>query len=57
MSVINLDNFFEFGNQAPINRIAYTEEDAKYKLKCIKAMQDLGMEISHRLCWKYLWNT
>ena len=46
MSLINLDDFFEFGNQAPINRIAYTEEDAKYKLKCIKAMQDLGMEIS-----------
>ena len=46
MSVINLDDFFEFGNQAPINRIAYTKEDAEYKLKCIKAMQDLGMEIS-----------
>lgn len=46
MSVINLDDFFEFGNQAPINRIAYTKEDAKFKLKCIKAMQDLGMEIS-----------
>ena len=41
MSVINLDDFFEFGNQDPINRIAYTEEDAKYKLKCIKAMQEL----------------
>lgn len=46
MSVINFDNFFEFGNQASINRIAYTKEDAKYKLKCIKAMLDLGMEIS-----------
>ena len=46
MSLINLDDFFEFGNQAPINRIAYTKEDTKFKLKCIKAMQDLGREIS-----------
>ena len=46
MVVINIDDFFSFGNQTPINRIAYTEEDAKYKLKCIKAMQDLGMEIT-----------
>ena len=32
MSVINLDDFFEFGNQAPINRIAYTKEDAEYEI-------------------------
>lgn len=45
MSVINIDNFFDFDNHAPVNRIAYSENDAKYKLKCIKAMQDLGMKI------------
>lgn len=46
MSIINIENFFDFGNHEAINRIAYTEEDAKYKLKCIKYMQDLGMKIS-----------
>lgn len=45
MSVINIDNFFNFDNHEPVNRIAYSEEDAKYKLMCIKAMQDLGMKI------------
>jgi len=45
MEIINIHNFFEFENNEPVNRIAYTEEDAKYKLKCIKAMQDLGMQI------------
>lgn len=45
MGIINIENFFEFGNYAPVNRIAYSEEDAKYKLKCMKAMQDLGMQI------------
>ena len=43
--LINIDDFFDFDNHHPINRIAYTEEDAKYKLKCMKAMQDLGMKI------------
>ena len=46
MSIINIDNFFNFNENAPINRIAYSEEDAKYKLKCMKGMQDLGMQIS-----------
>lgn len=45
MSVINIDNFFNFDNHTPVNRIAYSEEDAKYKLMCMKAMQDLGMKI------------
>ncbi len=45
MSVINIENFFDFDNHEPVNRIAYSEEDAKYKLKCMKAMQDLGMKI------------
>ncbi len=31
MSIINIDDFFDFDNHHPINRIAYTEEDAKYK--------------------------
>lgn len=46
MSVINIENFFDFDNHTPVNRIAYSEEDAKYKLMCMKAMQDLGMKIS-----------
>ena len=46
MEIININDFFDFDNHSPINRIAYTEEDAKYKLTCIKAMQDLGMKIS-----------
>lgn len=46
MSIINIDNFFEFNKTSPINRIAYSENDAKYKLKCMKSMQDLGMKIS-----------
>lgn len=45
MSVINIENFFDFDNHTPVNRIAYSEEDAKYKLMCMKAMQDLGMKI------------
>jgi len=45
MGIINIDDFFNFENHEAVNRIAYTEEDAKYKLKCIKAMQDLGMQI------------
>lgn len=42
---MKIDDFFDFENLEPVNRIAYTDEDAKYKLKCIKAMQDLGMKI------------
>lgn len=45
MSIINIEDFFDFDNHNPVNRIAYTEEDAKYKLKCMKLMQDLGMKI------------
>lgn len=36
MEIIDINNFFDFNNKEPINRIAYTEEDAKYKLKCMK---------------------
>lgn len=56
MAVINIDDFFDFEYKGPINRIAYTEEDAKYKLKCMKLMQDLGMKISIDKVRKYLWN-
>ena len=45
MHVININDFFDFNNHEPVNRIAYTEEDAKYKLRCMKSMQDIGMEI------------
>lgn len=49
--MINIYDFFEFDEngiavQKPINRIAYTKEDIDYKLKYIKAMQELGMEVT-----------
>ena len=49
--MIDVHDFFEFDEngiavQKPINRIAYTKEDIDYKLKYIKAMQDLGMEVT-----------
>lgn len=46
MSIINMEDFFDFNYHGPVNRIAYTKEDAEYKLKCMKLMQDLGMKIS-----------
>ena len=46
MSIINIENFFDFKSKEPINRVAYSIEDAKYKLKIMKYMQDLGMHIS-----------
>jgi len=46
MAIINIEDFFGFDKQEPVNRISYTEEDAKYKLKYIKVMQDLGMKIT-----------
>lgn len=55
MSIINIDDFFDFNETGPINRIAYTEEDAKYKLKCMKRMQDLGMKIYIDNARKYMW--
>ena len=45
MSIVKSKDFFKFGIQEPINRIAYSEEDADYKLMCMKRMQDLGMKI------------
>jgi N-carbamoyl-L-amino-acid hydrolase len=44
--IIKLDDFFDFGKNDPINRLAYTNEDANYKIKVIKKMQELGMTIS-----------
>ena len=46
MAVINIEDFFDFDYHGPVNRIAFTEEDAKYKLMCMKRMQDLGMKIT-----------
>lgn len=56
MSVVNIDDFFDFNYKGPINRISYTEEDAKYKLKCMKCMQDMGMRILIDDARKYLWS-
>lgn len=49
--MINIHNFFEIDEngvpiQKPINRNAFTKEDVAYKIKYIKAMQDLGMEVT-----------
>ena len=46
MSKVNLEDFFEFGVNNPINRLAYTDADIEYKVKIIKKMQELGMDIS-----------
>lgn len=49
--MLDLKDFFAIDEngktlEEPINRIAFTEDDIEYKLKYIKAMQDLGMEVS-----------
>ena len=49
--MIDIRDFFAIDEngkplEEPINRIAFTEDDIEYKLKYIKAMQDLGMEVS-----------
>ncbi len=46
MGKIELEDFFNFDSKEPINRLAYTEEDMKYKVKIIEKMQELGMKIS-----------
>ena len=43
--IVKLEDFFDFKSKAPVNRIAYTEEDMIYKIKVIKKMQELGMEV------------
>lgn len=49
--MIKINDFFDIDSNnipktEPINRVAFSKEDVKYKAKCIKAMQDLGMEIT-----------
>ncbi len=44
--IIHLEDFFDFDSQNPINRLAYTEEDMKYKIKIIEKMKALGMHIT-----------
>lgn len=56
MAIINIEDFFDFDYHGPINRIAYTKEDAIYKLKCMKHMQDLGKKITIDDARKYMWN-
>lgn len=46
MSIVKLEDFFDFNAQEPINRLAYTEEDMDYKIKVIQKMQELGMNIT-----------
>lgn len=55
MEIVNIEDFFDFENQNAINRISYTKEDAIYKLKYMKTMQDLGMKITIDNVRKYLW--
>ncbi|MCI8352488.1 MAG: M20 family metallo-hydrolase [Clostridia bacterium] len=42
---IKLEEFFAFGENEPIQRLAYSKEDVDYKVKIIKKMQELGMKI------------
>ena len=49
--IIKFEDFFKKDSngrpaEEPINRIAFTNEDIEYKLKCIKAMQKLGMVVT-----------
>ena len=44
--MIKLEDFFDFDSKEPINRLAYTEEDMKYKIKIIEKMKALGMQIT-----------
>lgn len=49
--MIEIKDFFEMDTndipiQKPINRNAFSTADVEYKLKWIKAMQDLGMEVT-----------
>lgn len=46
MSIVKLEDFFDFKSKKPINRLAYTKEDLDYKIQCIKKMQELGMTVS-----------
>lgn len=43
---IQFEDFFDFKSKEPINRLAYTKEDMDYKIKIVKKMQELGMEIT-----------
>lgn len=54
--IVRLEDFFDFNSNEPINRLAYTEEDMKYKIKIIQAMKKLGMDITIDNARKYLWN-
>lgn len=54
--VAKLEDFFDFNSNEPINRLAYTEEDMKYKIKIIETMKKLGMEITLDNARKYLRN-
>ena len=49
--MLKLKDFFDINLndipvEHPINRVAYSTEDVKYKAKCIKAMHDLGMVVT-----------
>ena len=43
---VKFEDFFDFDAKEPINRLAYTKEDMDYKIKIIKKMQELGMDIT-----------
>lgn len=42
---IKLEEFFEFGKNQPIQRLAYSKNDVEYKLQIIKKMKSLGMKV------------
>lgn len=54
--IVKLEDFFDFNSNEPINRLAYTEEDLKYKIKIIETMKKLGMDITVDKARKYLRN-
>lgn len=42
---MELEEFFKFGKNEPINRLAYTKADADYKLLIMQKMQEMNMKI------------
>jgi len=42
---VKLEEFFDFGENEPMQRLAYSKEDVEYKIKVIKKMQELDMKV------------
>lgn len=50
---MQLEEFFDFASNEAYNRLAYTEEDTKYKIKVIEEMKRLGMTVTRDRAGNY----